>query len=196
VVIGIDRGFLGESSEALVCIDAGVDRYEMSSEDVQEFFPGGKRLGSVKALMVVSPPKSGLILKKGGGKRNSIVLGNLGNLTELFHLKNPCLQGFRFLAQERRWSVRFDAWGWDDILNSRVLRCSWDSSNQHGVDGILLGLYLALELGELISQVLYKGFHVCWGMLGTTCHGIWVFRVGVYRAPKFLESCKAMFSSR
>lgn len=123
-------------------------------------------------------------------------LGNLGDLTELFYLKDPCLQGFRFLAQERRWSVRFDAWGWDDILNGRVLRCSRDSSSQHGVDSILLGLYLALELSELISQVLYKGFHVCWGVLGTTCHGIWVFRVGVYRAPEFLESCEAVFSSR
>src|SRR3954471_14875685 len=101
--------------------------------------------------MVVSPPKSGLILKKGSGERNSIILSNLGNLTELFHLKNPCFQGFRFLAQERRWSVRFDAWGWDDILNGRVLRCGRDSSSRHGVDGILLGLYLALELSELIS---------------------------------------------
>src|SRR3954447_15459637 len=30
MVIGIDRGFLGESLEALICIDAGVDRDEMS----------------------------------------------------------------------------------------------------------------------------------------------------------------------
>ena len=67
------------------------------------------------------------------------------------------------------------------------------------IEGILLGLELALQLVDLGPQVLHRLVHVNWGMLGTTSHVVGVF---LYRAPwswfwgyssKFLESGYSLF---
>jgi len=60
----------------------------------------------------------------------------------------------------------------------------------------LLVLHFLLELGDLIPQLLDDHIHVDGGVLGTAGHGVWVFWVGVDRAPKFSESFEALFSAR
>src|SRR6184192_3413035 len=99
--------------------------------------------------MIRSPPEGSLILEECGCKGDSVVGRDRGQVAELFHLENPCFQGFGFLSREWRWAVRFDARLGRGCVCSRIGRDSHDL------------LLLLLDFVMLVDDLLSESGQLC-----------------------------------
>src|SRR5215203_3127258 len=139
MVVGIDRGPLGQALKAVICADGCVDGGELLAEGNQKGLPCRRGPEPVLGLVVRTPPQGGLIFEKGGREIDAVGLGYWGEFTELLHLEDPGFQGFGSSACEGRRTI------WLDTLNWGCCRRSGDGYDLR----ILLGDGLVLLVDDI-----------------------------------------------
>ena len=86
-----------------------------------------------------------MVLEKSSREGNSLGIRDGGQGAKLFHLEDPCFQGFGLFPTEGRWSIRLD---------TRLGRgCGCCRRARDGHDLLLLLLEFVLLVDNLLSEV-------------------------------------------
>ena len=100
MIVGIDRGFLGQALESIIGIDADVDWGKLPFQSLLEFIPIRGCVMPIGFLMVSPPPQGCFILEEGGSKSDTVLGRYWEEFAVLFHLEEPSFQGFRLEGVE------------------------------------------------------------------------------------------------